>query len=94
MKVELSAQADADVQNIIEQGLIQFGVNQVASYLDGLEHAFKLLGEFPKTGIERPEFEQPIRTYAYRSHVIFYRVEAGRVFITRIRHGHEDWRPE
>ena len=91
MIVRLSAEADADVRRLILQGLEQFGEQQVADYLDGLENAFRSLAEYPLLGTERPEFGKPYRTYVYKSHIVFYRVEADAILVTRICHGREDW---
>jgi len=91
MTVKLSAAANADIRRIIQQGLEQFGPKQVADYIDGLEHTFELLAEFPESGLARPEYDDGRRSFNFQSHVIFYRSEKETVFITRIRHAREDW---
>ena len=94
MRVELSVEANADMRRLIQQGLERFGQAQVADYLDGIEGVFRLLSQYPQLGKERAEFARPYRTYAYMAHLIFYRIEADIIYVTRIRHGREDWQED
>ena len=94
MKIALSAEADADIKALIRQGLDRFGPSQVEAYLDGLEEVFRLISTFPALGAERGEFSRPYRSYPYKAHIVFYRVEAERVLVVRVRHGREDWQDE
>tara|TARA_R110000796_G_scaffold50961_2_gene120347 strand:- start:319 stop:576 length:258 start_codon:yes stop_codon:yes gene_type:complete len=78
--------------NILEQGIQRFGPAQATGYMDGIEGAFLLLSEFPRSSPERTDLQWKQRMYPFGAHLIFYAIEPdGSILITRIRHGHEDW---
>ncbi|MDP3460001.1 MAG: type II toxin-antitoxin system RelE/ParE family toxin [Hyphomonas sp.] len=94
MSFRVSRAAAADLINILEQGIRQFGPAQATSYIDGIESAFQLLADFPKSSPERGDLYRMQRIYPFGAHLIFYALEPdGSVLITRIRHGREDWNP-
>lgn len=45
---------------------------------------FKMLSDNPETGRERPELEAGLRSLPVASYVIFYRIWAGEVAISRV----------
>lgn len=91
MKLRLSRRALDDLQVIYRQGVQQFGERQATSYQMALHEAFRFIAGFPEANRVRTEFVRPYRIHRHEAHLIFYRVEKGEVYITRIRHGHEDW---
>lgn len=91
MKLRLSRRALDDLQSVYRQGVHQFGEQQAVSYQRALHEAFRFIAEFPEANRVRTEFSKPYRIQRHEAHLIFYRVEKGEVYITRIRHGHEDW---
>ena len=34
-----------------------------------------------------------MRVHPYKAHLVIYETDGDDVFIIRLRHGHEDWRP-
>lgn len=93
MKIEISAQANADLDRMVQEGLRQFGRTQTEGYLESVYAAFRMIADFPYANREYAEFQPPMRVYSHRSHLILYLVDEGQLTILRIRHGREDWSP-
>lgn len=91
MKIEFSAQANADLDRMVQEGLRRFERKQAEAYLESVYAAFRMIVDFPHANREHAEFKPPVRVYPHRSHLILYVVEDDRVTILRIRHGREDW---
>jgi toxin ParE1/3/4 len=92
MSFKLSVEAEEDIIAIAEQGVRMFGVDQAKRYHDELFVLFDLIAANPRIARERNEIEPPVRIHLFKAHLIVYQVEDNeRIFIVRIRHGHEDW---
>jgi toxin ParE1/3/4 len=90
---KLSVEADADLENLELAGILEFGLAQATAYMDGLVDALEFLARFPLAARARPEISPDTRGHPYKSHMIFYRLDGPDIFILRVRHGREDWRP-
>ena len=91
-KVVLSVKASKDVKSILLYTLQEFGERQSHLYLEGLKTVMEKLGSNPKLG--KPFLllkNQPILRYNYQSHVLFYCVHKGGIFIVRILGGQMDF---
>jgi toxin ParE1/3/4 len=92
MSFKLSVEAEEDIIAIAEQGVRMFGVDQAKRHHDELFALFDLIAAHPHIARERNEIEPPVRIYPFKAHLVVYRVEDDKkVFVMRIRHGHEDW---
>jgi toxin ParE1/3/4 len=89
-RLAYSRQAAADIGEIAEFSVAQFGDAVTADYLAGLALACKLLTEFPEMAAIYPRLKPEIRCLIYRSHRIFYRVIADEVLIVRVLHHSRD----
>lgn len=90
----LSREADEDIVRLYLDGAGQFGVEQAERYHADLHRTFVFLAEYPFATRERNEFDPPVRIYPFRSHVVVYRVDVGRILILRVRHARENWSTE
>ncbi len=81
MRVKLSREASASIDEIIVYTDTHFGARQTDEYIDGLYYSFELLSDNPRMG---REWAPGRRRYIYRSHVIYYRIEPDHLFITAI----------
>jgi len=90
----LSRAADNDIASIAAYTIDSFGIEQAVAYREGLVQAFEFLLKFPRVARKREELRQKPRVYAYKSHLIFYRIDGEDIFILRIRHAREDWLAE
>lgn len=94
MKAAFSPAAHRDLDKIWDYTLFEFGVGRaddlVARILKTLDTT---VATFPDSGRARPEFGDGVRTFPILPYVLFYRVEARRVVVLRVLHGHRDLQP-
>ena len=65
-------------------------VDRAVTFVAELLEKCRAIAERPKVGRLRPELGESVRSRAYRSYVILYRIERDRVRILRIVHGARD----
>lgn len=82
--------AKADLKDIYQYGLRQWGQAQSEAYLEILKGKFWSLTEQHLMGIERPELLAGMRSLPIESHILFYRVTTTNVEIIRLLHGRQD----
>lgn len=82
--------AKADLKEIYQYGLRQWGQVQSDRYLDIIKDQLWSLTEQPFMGTDRPELLPDIRSLTVESHLLFYRVTARQVEIIRILHCRQD----
>ena len=82
--------AKADLKDIYQYGLRQWGQAQSDIYLENLKDHFWSLTKQPLMGVERPELLPGTRSLSIESHTLFYRVNSDRVEIIRVLHGRQD----
>lgn len=89
---KVSQQAEEDLSDIFEAGVVNFGFNHAVRYHDRPERIFALLVSAPQIARLRTEYDPPIRVYPVAAHIVVYSVQPdGLIEIIRIRHGREDW---
>jgi toxin ParE1/3/4 len=82
--------AKADLKDIYQYGLRQWGQAQSDSYLENLKDHFWSLTEQPLMGVDRTELLPGTRSLPIESHTLFYRVTTDTVEIIRVLHGRQD----
>jgi toxin ParE1/3/4 len=92
VRLEISPKARADVAEILEYSITEFGEHVGLSYVEGLGQSFLLLTENPKIGPSVPDDTKGRRMLKHRSHFIYYRVDGQRIRILRILHKARDAR--
>jgi toxin ParE1/3/4 len=84
LEYHLSARADADLHRIRDYFADQPAVR---SKILGLIHdCARMLVEWPEMGRKHDEIDNGLRSFAAGSYVIFYRVIAGQVVLSRVLH--------
>lgn len=91
-KYTLFAEADQDIENIIDYSIKTFGAEQTELYLSGLEDKMILLSNKPSLGISRPEIREALMSSPYESHIIFYQAVTTGIRIIRVLHHRKDIR--
>ncbi|KGD65764.1 plasmid stabilization system protein [Alcanivorax nanhaiticus] len=92
MSYLLSRKAEEDIIRIFLTGSECFDRAQAERYHQQLEHVFQFLASNPEAAPERQEITPAIRIHPVGSHIVIYQVmDAGGIFIIRVRHKHEDW---
>lgn len=86
MRIELSADANADLRSIRAYTLKVHGQAQVGPYLRGLRARFDVIAANPRVGRIYPEASPETRRTPYRQHFVYYRVDGDILLIVRVLH--------
>lgn len=86
MPLELSRKAQADLDDIRDYSLEQFGVEQAIKYLDAIEQTFRRLLDHPQIGSRQIDIGEAVRSYPVGDHRIFYEARPGQVHVIRVLH--------
>jgi toxin ParE1/3/4 len=89
-KFEIKAEAEIDLDEILEFSVRQFGVEVAENYVLGIYDSFDRLLESPRIGAPVEGVEPVFRSIGFRSHRIFYVYENDTVLIVRILHKARD----
>ena len=81
-----SRMAEKDLLGIATYTLNTWGQDQTVSYIDGLESCCRQLANKPQLGRVCDQVRPGLRRLEYGSHVVFYRLEANGIVISRILH--------
>jgi toxin ParE1/3/4 len=92
LRLDIKAAARAELAQIYDYSVAEFGLLVAETYMAGLRGAFDRLLEFPLIGPVFPDIEPEVRVFLQRSHRIFYRIEGDIVLIVRVLHKHRDVR--
>jgi toxin ParE1/3/4 len=82
----LSPLGETDLLGIATYTLNTWGQDQTVSYIDGLEACCQQLANMPELGRACDQVRPGLRRMEYGRHVLFYRVEAKGIVISRILH--------
>lgn len=86
----IASAAKADLKEIYQYGLRQWGQSQSDRYLETLKGSIWSLIEQPLMGIERPELLTGMRSLSIESHILFYRITTRNIEVVRVLHGRQD----
>jgi toxin ParE1/3/4 len=86
MRLELSRSAQADLDDIREYSLEQFGAERAILYLDAIEQAFRRLLDHPRIGSQRADIRVAVLSYPVGEHRIFYEARSHHVHVIRVLH--------
>lgn len=86
MRLELSRKAQADLDDIRDYSVAEFGVERAGDYLDAVESAFRRIVDFPEIGAVHPAVRPSTRSLGSQQHRIFYEAGGDRILIVRILH--------
>ncbi|MCP3850148.1 MAG: type II toxin-antitoxin system RelE/ParE family toxin [Gammaproteobacteria bacterium] len=89
-KYILSYLAECDVTSIAHFTIEKFGITQARKYRQGLIDACKAIVKNPNIGRDADSILSGHKRYIYKSHVIFYHVDDGNIFVVRILHSSMD----
>ena len=86
MPLELSRKAQADLDDIRDTSVEQFGVERAILYLDAIEQVFRRLLDYPRIGSRRADVGEAVLSYPVGEHRIFYEARPGQVHVIHILH--------
>jgi len=81
---EISPAADQDLSEIFDYTEQNYGTKQAVAYLEALAETFTELGYNPRLGRGRDRIRPGLRSFPKNSHMIFYRIRSGKVWIVRV----------
>lgn len=84
MRLELTADAGRDFEDILRFGIEHFGTQKALNYQKSLRSRFKSIAENPERYPYTPQFGVDVRRSVHRPHSIFYEVDGETVLILRI----------
>lgn len=90
MKVKLSEAAARDLEEILEQSFVEFGVRRTETYYASLTRCLDLLGGNPEMGSGAEDIRPGYRRFPHESHVIFYTIRTEDLLVVRILHQRMD----
>ena len=90
MRLDLSRDADADLDDILTYGVQTFGLSIGRDYYFSFDSAFAFLRENPRAGQVDEETGLGLRRWHHRKHRIFYRVGKEAILVVRILHHARD----
>ena len=91
-EVRFSKAAEADLVDIDEFSVTNFGSDIGEAYMHGFDESFERLGDFPLAGPAVTGVGTGTRCLIHRSHRIFYRTDGDDVFVLRVLHHAQDAR--
>ena len=86
MPLELSRKAQADLDDIRDYSVEQFGVERAILYLDAIEQALRRLLDHSRIGAQRADIEEAVLSYPVGEHRILYEARPGQVRVIRVLH--------
>lgn len=86
----LTSSAEADISEIYEYSVSNFGILRADTYLDELFDAFALLADSPLLGVDVRNLKPGYRRHIHVSHLIYYRISGADIEILRILHSNQD----
>lgn len=82
----LSVKAAADLEEIYEYTILNFGLIKAQAYLHSLAERLNALANHPAQGRRAAQLAPALRRFEHRSHIIFYVEEEPGVLIVRVLH--------
>jgi toxin ParE1/3/4 len=85
-RVDISPAARRDLEAIDDYGIDRFGEAAADRMQDGIRQAFLMLGQYPLSAPERPDYGDAVRCKMHRGYRILYRIAGTGVLIVRVLH--------
>jgi toxin ParE1/3/4 len=84
--VELSREADADLDDILDYSIAAHGRESAEAYLRTINAALGWLAERPHLGAPRGDLKKGLRSLPAGEHRIYYRFDGETVLVARVLH--------
>ncbi len=94
MPVRFREAALADLDEIFDYSFRQFGLDTALEYRDGLHRVFAMLEGNPRLAPIVDWFGRDLRSFPFKSHRVYFRIEHSDVVIARILHHARDSRDQ
>lgn len=91
VRLSLSRKAEADLSEIADYTIGEFGIAQARRYRDSLEGCFSSLCANPLLGRSAEELTPGLRRVRQQAHTIFYIPTSDQILIVRVLHHSRDF---
>jgi len=88
---KLSVAAATDLEDIFENGIFRFGLQQAKTYIQSMEQRFLLLSDNLGLGRDAGELTSGLKRFSYGSHVIFFLAIPKGIMVVRVLHQSMDF---
>lgn len=85
-RYDFTAQAERDLETIVDYTVEHWGARQAEGYLNGLENLAQNLAENSDLGMRRDALIEGLISFPYESHNLFYIKQAHGITIIRVLH--------
>jgi len=85
-----TAEAERDLEKIVDFTVKRWGKSQAVKYIDGLEELAQTLAENPDIGVLRDRLSTGLFSFPYQSHILYYIRKSDGVAIVRVLHSSMD----
>lgn len=89
-RFDLSREAAADLNGIVEYTVARWGKSQARVYVDALQGRLTELAHQPRVGRQRDELAEGLLSFPFESHIIFYRHAQFGITVIRIPRKRQD----
>lgn len=86
LDLRITPEAGSDLVNIWRYTESRYGSDAADTYLRGFNDLFSLIRERPDAGAVVSGLKPTVRSFGYRQHRVYYRIDRQRVEIVRIAH--------
>lgn len=83
---EFTQTAEADLNDIVDFTLEQWGIQKTHQYIAGLEEMGQTLADNPDIGLNRDNLLDGLCSFPYESHVLYYFRQSHGISIIRVLH--------
>ena len=87
---KLAPLADADLVNIANKTIDDWGYKQAKVYLQAIDTALNTLAQTPAIGKPRPEVYKNARSFPVEKHIVYYQQSNDGIEVARILHQRMD----
>ena len=87
---QLTKEAPHALEGIYEYSILNFGMSQARSYVEGLHACFEILADNPRMGRNYSHVKKDYRRHEYESHSVYYKITKTGVLITRVLGASQD----
>lgn len=87
----VSPEAQADVIDILQFTLEEWGLQQTEKYKTVLENAFSTIHHNPHLGHKRSDIPPKYRAFQAGQHIVVYRIKENIIYVVRVLHGCMDF---
>lgn len=92
MKIHIQAKAREDLKKVWRYSFEQWGMEKADCYLLEIDKAMNTIAQNPQIGFSCDYIRAGYRQYSVNKHMIFYKIQTGKISIIRVLHESMDYK--